>query len=105
MLVGSLLIGVALTFDKSHAGAIRSLSRQLPLTWLINEAKSDVVVTTWFVSVCVIAGVFFLHLVCCLLTRLFRLIQNTVSAKQWLFYTIIAQRTTQGLRGHRVQEH
>ncbi|MBW2605240.1 MAG: hypothetical protein JRE28_13155 [Deltaproteobacteria bacterium] len=85
-LIGSLLIGVALTFDKHHAIALKSLSRQLPLTWLFNESGTDVVITVWFVAVCLIAGLFFIHLVCCILTRFYRLFQNGFSLRRWLFF-------------------
>lgn len=88
LLIGSLLIGVALTFDKNHAASLKSLSRQLPLKWLINESASDFIITTWFVFVCLVAGVFFIHLICCILTRFFRLIQNGFSPRQWLFFLI-----------------
>lgn len=88
LLVVALLMGVALTFDKNHAAVIKSLSRQLPLTWLFQEGQRDPIVTTWFITICLVAGAFFLHLVCCIVTRLFRLIQNGTSPRQWLFFII-----------------
>jgi hypothetical protein len=87
-LIASLLTGVALTFDDRHAAALKSLSRQLPLTWLISEGGQDPVITTWFVLVCLIAVLFFIHLACCLLTRFIHLIHNKYSGRQWLFFTI-----------------
>jgi len=80
------LIGVVLTFDKHHAASLKSLSRQLPLTWLLNESGSNIIITSWFIAVCLIACLFFTHIVCCILTRIYRLFQNGFSLRQWLFF-------------------
>lgn len=87
-LIGSLLIGVFLTFDTHHVAALKSLSLQLPLTWLFNESDSDVVIATWFIAVCLIAGIFFIHIICCILTRFSRSFQNGFYLRQWLFFSM-----------------
>ena len=87
-LIASLLAGVFLTFDKHHAAAMKFLSKQLPLTWLMNESGTDGVLTAWFVTVCLIAGIFFIQIICCLLMRSSRLFRNGFSLKQWMFFLL-----------------
>ncbi len=88
LLIGSLLAGVGLTLDKSHAVALKSLGRQLPLTWLFYEAAGNSVIATWFVMVCLVGGIFLIHLASCVMLRLFRLVQNGFSTRQFLFLLI-----------------
>lgn len=90
-LVLSLLAGVVLSTHEQHIDALRSLSRQLPLTWFLNEGSSDIVVTTWFILLCAGAILFFIHLVLCVGTRLYhRLTRNALCVRQWCFIILHA---------------
>ena len=88
VLVVCLLTGVVLTVDQHHASAMKSLSRQLPLKWLIHEARDDILLTVWFVGLCLIAGLFFIHVICCISIRIYRWLQNSISLRQWLFFLL-----------------
>lgn len=89
ILILLLLTGVLLTHSAPHTDTLRSLSRQLPLTWLLKEGRNDLVVTFWFLLLCAVATFFFIHLALCIGVRLYRrLTQNGLSLRQWCFFIL-----------------
>jgi hypothetical protein len=83
-------LGVGLTYGEWHAGAIRSISDTLPMSWLFSSGHDNRVVLAWFLATCLVAAVLFVNIVACIGLRLADLRRNAENLRRNLFVLVHA---------------